>query len=86
MVISKIDLIEDLDSNEIIAENLNSISEHGNEKNIITATVNAAKAFRTIKIAERIGLRRSCIFQLFIDEFKLIKLLCKHKSIVLVRY
>lgn len=58
METSKFDIADYLDSNEMIAEYLNSVLEEGNDSEIIVAIGNIAKAIGMTKIAEETGLSR----------------------------
>ena len=58
MKTSKFDIADYLDSDEMIAEYLNSALEDGDEDAIIVAIGNIAKAIGMTKIAEQTGLSR----------------------------
>lgn len=60
---SKFDIADYLDSNEIIAEYLNTALEEGNESDIIAALGNVAKAIGMTKIAEETGLSRPSLYK-----------------------
>ena len=68
MDISKFDIADYLDSNEMIAEYLNEILENGNE--LITAIGNVAKAIGMTKIAEKSGLSRPSLYKALSDGAK----------------
>lgn len=63
MITSKFDIADYLDSNEMIAEYLNSALEDGNEADIIAALRNVAKAIGMTKIAEETGLSRPSLYK-----------------------
>lgn len=56
METSKFDIADYLESNEMIAEYLNTVLEVGNDEEIITALGYIAKAIGMTKIAEKLGL------------------------------
>ncbi|SEF56151.1 probable addiction module antidote protein [Halpernia humi] len=60
---SKFDIADYLDSNEMIAEYLNSVLEEGNDSEIIAAIGNIAKAIGMSKIAEETGLSRPSLYK-----------------------
>lgn len=55
MEVSKFDIADYLDSNEMIAEYLNEVLEQGNDNDLITAIGNVAKAIGMTKIVEKSG-------------------------------
>lgn len=63
METSKFDIADYLDSNEMIAEYLNTVLEEGDESQIITAIGNIAKAIGMTKIAEQTGLSRPSLYK-----------------------
>jgi len=63
METSKFDIADYLDSNEMIAEYLNSVLEEGNDQEIIVAIGNIAKAIGMTKIAEETGLSRPSLYK-----------------------
>ena len=63
METSKFDIADYLDSNEMIAEYLNSVLEEGNDSEIIVAIGNIAKAIGMTKIAEETGLSRPSLYK-----------------------
>lgn len=67
---SKFDIADYLDSNEMIAEYLNTVLEEGNESDIITAIGNVAKAIGMTKIAEETGLSRPSLYKALSDGAK----------------
>ena len=58
METSKFDIADYLDSNEMIAEYLNTILEEGDNTEIVTAIGHIAKAIGMTKIADAPRLRR----------------------------
>jgi probable addiction module antidote protein len=67
---SKFDIADYLDSNEMVAEYLNEVLEHGNENDLITAIGNVAKAIGMTKIAEKSGLSRPSLYKALSDGAK----------------
>ncbi len=63
METSKFDITDYLDSNEMIAEYLNTVLEEGNDIEIITAIGHVAKAIGMTKIAEETGLSRPSLYK-----------------------
>lgn len=70
METSKFDIADYLDSNEMIAEYLNTILEDGNDAEIITAIGHVAKAIGMTKIAEETGLSRPSLYKALSDGAK----------------
>lgn len=70
METSKFDIADYLDSNEMIAEYLNTVLEEGNEAGIITAIGHIAKAIGMTKIAEETGLSRPSLYKALSDGAK----------------
>jgi probable addiction module antidote protein len=70
MEVSKFDIADYLDSNEMIAEYLNEVLENGNENDLITAIGNVAKAIGMSKIAEKTGLSRPSLYKALNDGAK----------------
>ena len=70
METSKFDIADYLDSNEMVAEYLNEVLEHGNENDLITAIGNVAKAIGMTKIAEKSGLSRPSLYKALSDGAK----------------
>lgn len=70
METTKFDIADYLDSNEMIAEYLNTVLEEGNDKEIISAIGNIAKAIGMTKIAEETGLSRSSLYKALSDGAK----------------
>ena len=63
MDITKFDIADYLDSNEMIAEYLNIVLEEGNDSDIIVAIGNIAKAIGMTKIAEETGMSRTSLYK-----------------------
>ncbi len=63
METSRFDIADYLDSDEMIAEYLNAALEDGDEKAIIAAIGNVAKAIGMTKIAEQTGLSRPSLYK-----------------------
>lgn len=63
METTKFDIADYLDSNEMIAEYLNTVLEEGNESEIIVAIGNIAKAIGMTKIAEETGMSRPSLYK-----------------------
>ncbi len=63
METSKFDIANYLDSNEMIAEYLNTVLEEGNESEIISALGHVAKAIGMTKIAEGTGMSRPSLYK-----------------------
>ncbi|MBU2914861.1 MULTISPECIES: addiction module antidote protein [Reichenbachiella] len=61
--ISKFDIAEYLDDNEMIAEYLNSVLEDGDSADILTAIGHIAKAQGMSKIAAETGLSRPSLYK-----------------------
>jgi probable addiction module antidote protein len=70
MVTSKFDIADYLDSNEMIAEYLNTVLEDGNDAEIISAIGHIAKAIGMTKIAEETGLSRPSLYKALSDGAK----------------
>lgn len=70
METSKFDIADYLDSNEMIAEYLNTVLENGNDAEIITAIGHIAKAIGMTKIAEETGLSRPSLYKALSDGAK----------------
>ncbi|WP_028298659.1 addiction module antidote protein [Olivibacter sitiensis] len=70
METSKFDIADYLDSNEMIAEYLNTVLEEGNDSEIITAIGHIAKAIGMTKIAEETGLSRPSLYKALSDGAK----------------
>lgn len=70
METSKFDIADYLDSNEMIAEYLNTILEEGDNTEIVTAIGHVAKAIGMTKIAEETGLSRPSLYKALSDGAK----------------
>lgn len=70
MEASKFDITDYLDSNEMIAEYLNTVLEEGDNSQIITAIGHIAKAIGMTKIAEETGLSRPSLYKALSDGAK----------------
>lgn len=67
---SKFDIADYLDSQEMIAEYLNTVLEEGDESDIINAIGHVAKAIGMSKIAEETGLSRTSLYKALSDGSK----------------
>lgn len=63
MEISKFDIADYLDNNEMIAEYLNVVLEEGDDSEIVVAIGNIAKAIGMTKIAEATGMSRPNLYK-----------------------
>lgn len=70
METSKFDIADYLDSNEMIAEYLNTVLEEGNDSDVITAIGHIAKAIGMTKIAEETGMSRPSLYKALSDGAK----------------
>ncbi len=70
METSRFEIADYLDSNEMIAEYLNTVLEEGDHSEIITAIGNIAKAIGMTKIAEETGLSRPSLYKALSDRAK----------------
>ena len=70
MKASKFDIADYLDSNEMIAEYLNTVLEEGDNSDVITAIGHIAKAIGMTKIAEETGLSRPSLYKALSDGAK----------------
>ena len=70
METSRFDIADYLDSNEMIAEYLNSVLEEGDNDDIITALRHIAKAIGMTKIAEETGMSRPSLYKALSDGAK----------------
>lgn len=68
METSRFDIADYLDSNEMIAEYLNTVLEDGNDEEIITALGYIAKAIGMTKIAEKLGLADQVYIKHYLTE------------------
>ena len=64
------DISDYLDSEEMIAEYLNSILEDGNSSDLIVAIGHVAKAIGMTKIAEKTGMSRPSLYKALSDGSK----------------
>ena len=67
---SKFDVADYLESDEIIAEYLNTVLEEGDESDLIIAIGNIAKAMGMKRISEETGLSRTSLYKAFSDGSK----------------
>ena len=70
METSKFDIADYLDSNEMIAEYLNSVLEEGDDTEIVIAIGHIAKAIGMTKIAEETGMSRPSLYKALSDGAK----------------
>jgi len=63
METSRFDIADYLDSNEMIAEYLNTVLEGGDNSDVITAIGHVAKSIGMTKIAEETGLSRPSLYK-----------------------
>ncbi|HKL32165.1 MAG TPA: addiction module antidote protein [Tangfeifania sp.] len=70
MEASKFDIADYLDSNEMIAEYLNTVLEEGDNSDVIAAIGHIAKAIGMTKIAEETGLSRPSLYKALSDGAK----------------
>ena len=63
MEISKFDIADYLDSNEMIAEYLNAVLAEGNDADVIAAIGHIAKSIGMTKIAQETGLSRPSLYK-----------------------
>lgn len=70
METTKFDIADYLDSNEMIAEYLNSVLDEGNDDDIVTAIGHIAKAIGMTKIAEQTGMSRPSLYKALSDGAK----------------
>jgi len=70
METSKFDIADYLESNELIAEYLNTVLEEGDDADIITAIGHIAKAIGMTKIAEQTGMSRPSLYKALSDGAK----------------
>lgn len=66
----KFDIADHLDSNEMIAEYLNTVLEEGNDSQIVIAIGNIAKAIGMNRIAEETGMSRPSSYKALSDGAK----------------
>ena len=70
METSKFDIADYLDSNDMIAEYLNSVLEEGDTSDLIIALRHISKAIGMTKIADETGLSRPSIYKALSDGAK----------------
>lgn len=70
MVNSKFEIAEYLDSNEMIAEYLNTVLENGENADLVVAIGHVAKAIGMTKISEETGLSRPSLYKSFSEGAK----------------
>lgn len=70
MKTTKFDIADYLDSNEMIAEYLNTVLEEGDNDDVIAALGNIAKAIGMTKIAEETGMSRPSLYKALSDGAK----------------
>jgi probable addiction module antidote protein len=70
MKTSKFDIADYLDSNEMIAEYLNTVIEDGDTSDVINAIGHVAKAIGMTKISEETGLSRPSLYKALSDGAK----------------
>ena len=69
-MITKFDIAEYLEDEEMIQEYLNAVLEEGNSQEIITALGHVAKAIGMSKIAEQTGLSRPSLYKALSENAK----------------
>jgi probable addiction module antidote protein len=70
METSKFDIADYLDSDEMIAEYLNTVLEEGNSSDLIVAIGHIAKAIGMSEIAEKTGMSRTSLYKALSDGSK----------------
>ena len=70
MKTSKFDIADYLESNEMIAEYLNTVLEDGDSADLIVAIGHVAKAVGMTKIAEQTGMSRPSLYKAFAKDAK----------------
>lgn len=70
METTKFDIADYIDSNEMIAEYLNTVLEEGNDSQIVIAIGNIAKAIGMTTIAEETGMSRPSLYKALSDGAK----------------
>lgn len=63
METSKFEIVDYLDSKEMVVEYLNAVLEEGNDDEIIVAIGHVAKAIGMTKIAEETGMSRPSLYK-----------------------
>ena len=69
-MITKFDIAEYIEDEEMIQEYLNAVLEEGNSQEIITALGHVAKAIGMSKIAEQTGLSRPSLYKALSENAK----------------
>jgi probable addiction module antidote protein len=67
---SRFDIADYLDSNEMIAEYLNTVLAEGNDSDVITTIGHIAKAIGMTKIAQETGMSRTSLYKALSDGAK----------------
>jgi len=70
METTKFDIADYLDSEEMIAEYLNTVLEDGNSSDLIVAIGHIAKSIGMTKIAEKTGMSRPSLYKALSDGAK----------------
>jgi probable addiction module antidote protein len=70
METSKFDIADYLDSNEMIAEYLNTVLAEGDDSDVIAAIGHIAKSMGMTKIAQETGLSRTSLYKALSDGSK----------------
>ncbi len=70
METTKFDIADYLDSNEMVAEYLNSVLEEGDSDDVVVALGHIAKAIGMTKIAEETGMSRPSLYKALSDGAK----------------
>ncbi|QCW99094.1 putative addiction module antidote protein [Aggregatimonas sangjinii] len=70
MTTTKFDIADYLDSNEMIAEYLNTTLEEGDSSDLVVAIGHIAKAIGMTKIAEETGMSRPSLYKALSDGAK----------------
>ncbi len=70
MKVSKFDIAEYLDNEEMVQEYLNQVLEEGNSNEIVAALGHVAKAIGMSKIAEQTGLSRPSLYKALSENAK----------------
>ncbi len=70
MTTSKFDIADYLDSEEMVAEYLNTVLEEGDTSDLVIAIGHIAKAIGMTKIADRTGMSRPSLYKAFSDGSK----------------
>lgn len=67
---SKLEIADYLDSNEMIAEYINTVLEEGDSSDVVEAIGHIAKAIGMSKIAEQTGMSRPSLYKALSPESK----------------